>query len=109
MLHQQEAKTPIGTPAAAHRETSHPSAAESSVLHRPSGASMEAAASMAMVAGSRVSSAAVSRPRRQRSLRSMSHIIDAPDSDDEQAVSMLRAGPARAEHSCEGLSSFKIV
>ena len=54
---------------------------------------MAAAASMAMVWGSRVSSAAVSRPRPQRSLRSMSAIMDAPESDEEHAVSMLSAGP----------------
>ena len=38
---------------------SHPSAASSRVLQRPSGVSMLAAASMPMVAGSSVSSAAV--------------------------------------------------
>jgi hypothetical protein len=54
---------------------------------------MAAAASMAMVAGSRVSNAAVSRPRAQRPLRSMSEINDAPERDDEHAVSMLIDGP----------------
>ena len=57
---------------------------------------MAAAASMAMVAGSRVSNAAVSRPRAQRPFRSMSAIMDAPESDEEHAVSMLMEGPAHA-------------
>lgn len=72
----------------------HPSAAASRVLQRPSGASMLAAASMPIVSGSSVSSAAVRMPRQHLPRRSISAIIDVPDSDDEQAVSMLMAGPA---------------
>lgn len=76
---------------------SHPSAEASSVLHRPSGASMDAAASMPMVWGSSVSSdaAAMARlalpPRRSDAARA----IDARE--EEQAVSMLMAGPVHQE------------
>jgi hypothetical protein len=48
--HQRHSPPPI-------HPRAHPSAATSSVLQRPSGASMAAAASMAMVAGSSVSRA----------------------------------------------------
>ena len=74
--------------------TSYPSAAESRVLQRPSGASILAAASMPIVAGSRVHSAAVNIPCAHVPRCSMPATIDVPDRDDEHAVSMLTAGPA---------------
>jgi hypothetical protein len=55
---------------------------------------MLAAVSMAMVCGSSVSSAAVRIPRAHFPRRSISAIMDAPESDEEHAVSMLMAGPA---------------
>lgn len=80
-------------------QEAYPSAAESRVLQRPSGASMLAAASMPIVAGSSVLSAAVSTPRAHAPRCSMLAIIEVPDRDDEQAVSMLMAGPAWGTHS----------
>ena len=71
----------------------NPSAAESRVLQRPSGASMLAAASMPIVAGSSVHSAAARMARPHTPRCSMLAIIDVPESEDEQAVSILIAGP----------------
>ena len=54
---------------------------------------MLAAASMPIVAGSSVHSAAVRTPRAHALRCSMLAIMDVPDRDDEQAVSMLMAEP----------------
>ena len=72
----------------------HPSAAASSVLQRPSGASMLAAVSMPTVAGSRVSRAAVTRPRAAEPSSSSRAATLVAASEEEQAVSMEMAGPA---------------
>ncbi len=72
---------------------SHPSAAASRVLHRPSGANMRAAVSIPMVWGSKVRSAAAIIPCWQRPSRIMLHVIATAESEDEHAVSMLIDGP----------------
>ena len=72
----------------------HPSAPASSVLQRPSGASMLAAASMPMVRGSSVSSAAARSARAAFPARMRFAASETAASDDEHAVSMLMAGPA---------------
>ncbi len=74
-------------------EDTDPSAAESRVLQRPSGASMLAAASMPIVAGSNVHSTAVRTARPHTPRCSMLAIMEVPESEDEHAVSMLIAGP----------------
>lgn len=63
-------------------------------MQRPSGASMEAAASMAMVAGSRVTSAAQASARPARPSRSAAAARAMADREEEHAVSMAIAGPA---------------
>ena len=77
----------------AHHAATHPSAAASSVLHRPSGASMLAAVSIPMVLGSRVSRAAVITPLAALPPCSKRLVRAAADREDEQAVSMEIAGP----------------
>jgi hypothetical protein len=77
-----------------HAWCAHPSAAASSVLHRPSGASMPAAASAPMVRGSSVSSAAAVMARSQPPARIRVAANETEASDDEQAVSTVAAGPA---------------
>ena len=74
----------------------YPSAAASRVLQRPLGASMLAAVSMPMVAGSSVTRAAVTRQRPALPSFSSAHARLVADRDEEQAVSMDRAGPAHA-------------
>lgn len=72
----------------------YPSAEASSVLLRPSGDSIPAAVSILRVAGSSVSNAAVTIALEHLPWRSKEPAKDVADSVDEQAVSMLIAGPA---------------
>lgn len=76
----------------------HPSAEASSVLQRPSGASMLAAANAPMVRGSSVSSdaAATARPHLPARISVAASAMEA--SEDEHAVSTLMAGPAAARN-----------
>lgn len=76
----------------------HPSAEASSVLQRPSGASMLAAASAPMVRGSSVSSAAAATARPHLPARISVAASAMEASEDEHAVSTLMAGPAAARN-----------
>ena len=66
----------------------------SSVLQRPSGDSMPAAVNMLSVRASKVRSAAVIMPLAQAPPCSMEAAREVAERDEEQAVSMLMAGPA---------------
>ena len=74
-------------------ESAHPSADESRVLQRPSGASILAATSMPIVAGSRVSRAAVTMPRPQPPEWSIADVSLVAVREEEHAVSIANEGP----------------
>lgn len=76
----------------------HPSADASKVLHLPSGDNILAAVNIPSVEGSNVSKQAVIMPLSHFPCCSILEAKDVADSVDEQAVSILIAGPAMSRN-----------